>query len=99
MLYSYAKSDTTNVSISRPFSEYGRTGRLSSVHVCCLIPSNFQVFIANKEQKCSTYTWEFDATVAALGRGTLLLDVKVSELTTGSLDHADLVRLGVVSKT
>ncbi|KAH0294515.1 hypothetical protein KCU62_g315, partial [Aureobasidium sp. EXF-3399] len=35
--------------------------------------------------------------VTALGSGTLLLDVKVTELATGSLDDSDLVGLGVVA--
>lgn len=38
-----------------------------------------------------TYTWELDATVTALGCGTLLLEVEVTELATWSPDNADLV--------
>jgi hypothetical protein len=38
-----------------------------------------------------TYTRELDAAVTALGRGTLLLDVKVPVLATGGPDNADLV--------
>lgn len=44
-----------------------------------------------------TYACKLDAAVTALWCGTLLFDVKVPELTTWSLDHADLVGLGVVS--
>jgi hypothetical protein len=39
----------------------------------------------------STHTGELDAAVTALGSGTLLLQVKVPELTTRSLDDANLV--------
>ena len=45
----------------------------------------------------STYAGKLDTTVTALGSGTLLLDVKVTELATGSLDDSDLVGLGVVA--
>jgi len=45
-----------------------------------------------------TYTCELEATVTALGSSALLLDVKVAELTTGSLDHTGDVGLGVVSR-
>jgi hypothetical protein len=45
----------------------------------------------------NTYTWEFDAAVTAFWGRTLLLDVEVSKLAAGGLDHADLVRLGIVS--
>jgi len=45
----------------------------------------------------STYACKLDTTVTALGSGTLLLDVKVTELATGSLDDSDLVGLGVVA--
>ena len=38
-------------------------------------------------------------TYTALGGSALLLDVKVTELTTGSLDHADLLAPGVVGGT
>lgn len=38
-------------------------------------------------------------TYTALGSSALLLDVKVTELTTGSLDHADLLAPGVVGGT
>ena len=44
-----------------------------------------------------TYTWQFDSTVTAFWRSTSLLDVKISKLTTGGLNDADLVRPGVVS--
>jgi hypothetical protein len=44
-----------------------------------------------------TYTWELDATVTTFRRSSGLLDVKVSKLTAGGLDDADLVRSGVVS--
>ena len=56
------------------------------------------LFSANPSRiKGSTHTWELDATVTALWCSSSLLDVKVSELATWSLDNADLVRLGVVS--
>lgn len=41
--------------------------------------------------KWFTYTWELDAAVTALWCGTLLLEVKVTELATWSPDNADLV--------
>lgn len=41
--------------------------------------------------KWFTYTWELDAAVTALGCGTLLLEVEVTELATWSPDNADLV--------
>lgn len=44
----------------------------------------------------STHTRELDATVTALGSSALLLDVKVTELTAGGLDDADLVGPRVV---
>lgn len=47
--------------------------------------------------KIATYAWKLDTAVTALGRGAFLLDVQVSKLTTGSLDHSNLVRPGVVS--
>lgn len=43
-----------------------------------------------------THTRELDATVTALGSSALLLQVKVSELTTGGLDDANLVGPRVV---
>lgn len=43
-----------------------------------------------------THTGELDATVTALGSSTLLLQVKVTELTTGGLDDANLVGPRVV---
>ena len=45
----------------------------------------------------STYTREFDTAVTALRRSASLLDVKVSELATGSLDHTDKVRFCVIA--
>jgi len=45
-----------------------------------------------------TYTSELDTAVTALGCSALLLEVKVTELTTGSLDHTGDVGLGVVSE-
>ena len=44
----------------------------------------------------STHTRELDTAVTALGSGTLLLQVKVTELTTGGLDDANLVGPRVV---
>jgi len=41
-------------------------------------------------------TGEFDAAVTAFWCSALLLQVKISELASGSLNNADLVRLGVV---
>jgi len=41
-------------------------------------------------------TREFDAAVTAFWRSALLLQVQISELASGSLDNADLVRLSVV---
>ena len=38
-----------------------------------------------------THTGELDATVTALGSGTLLLEVLVSQLAAGGLDDADAV--------
>lgn len=57
-----------------------------------------QIFVncAQSRRTRGTHAWEFDTTVTALWRSTLLLDVQVSEATTGSLDNADLVRPGVV---
>ena len=43
-----------------------------------------------------TYTWELDATVTALWCSALLLEVKVTELSTWGLDDADLVGGGVI---
>lgn len=43
------------------------------------------------DSRVGTHAGEFDATVTALGSGTLLLQVKVSQLAAGGLDHADLV--------
>lgn len=43
-----------------------------------------------------THTGELDAAVTALGSGTLLLDVQVSEVAARSLDDADPVGPGVV---
>ena len=44
-------------------------------------------------------TLELGTTVTALGGSALLLDVQVTELTTGSPDNADLLALGVVWRT
>lgn len=44
-------------------------------------------------------TGKGNATLTALGAGTLLMDVQVTELVTGSLDKLDLVRFGVVGVT
>jgi hypothetical protein len=44
----------------------------------------------------STHTRELDTAVTALGSGTLLLDVQVTEVTTGGLDDADTVGPRVV---
>ena len=44
----------------------------------------------------STHTGELDAAVTALGSSTLLLQVKVTELTAGGLDDANLVGPRVV---
>lgn len=44
-----------------------------------------------------TYTREFDAAVATLGGSAALLDVKNTELTTGSLDNPRPVGRGVVA--
>lgn len=44
----------------------------------------------------STHTRELDTAVSALGSGTLLLDVQVTEVTTGGLDDADTVGPRVV---
>lgn len=52
--------------------------------------------VSQWESQRETYTWKLDATVTALGRGTLLLDVEVPELAAGSLDDAGQVGLGVV---
>ena len=49
-----------------------------------------------KKSRRSTHTRELDATVTALGSGTLLLQVKVTELTTRGLDDANLVGPRVV---
>jgi hypothetical protein len=49
------------------------------------------------KRRYSTYAWELDAAVTAFGGRTLLFDVKISKLAAGGLDHADLVRFGVVS--
>ena len=38
-----------------------------------------------------TYTWEFRAAVAAFRGCASLSDMEESELTTGGLDHADIV--------
>lgn len=43
-----------------------------------------------------TYTWELDATVTALWCSALLLEVKVTKLSTWGLDDADLVGGGVI---
>lgn len=43
------------------------------------------------------YACKFRAAVTALGWATSLLDVEISELATGSLDHANLVGASVVS--
>ena len=43
-----------------------------------------------------THTGELDAAVSALDGSSALLDVKVTELSTGGLDDADLVGTGVV---
>lgn len=48
-------------------------------------------------EKEGTYTWELDTAVTAFGRSSSLLDVQKSELATGSLDHSDVVRGGVVA--
>lgn len=45
-----------------------------------------------------TYTCELDTAVTALWCSTLLLEVKVAELTTWGLNNPDLVGLGVVSE-
>lgn len=44
----------------------------------------------------STHTRELDTAVTALGSGTLLLDVQVTEVTTGGLDDTDTVGPRVV---
>ena len=50
----------------------------------------------DKNSSGGTHTGELDATVTALGSGTLLLQVKVPELAAGGLDNANLVRPRVV---
>jgi hypothetical protein len=59
--------------------------------------SKKEVFENLLDDWISTYTGKLDTTVTTLGSGTLLLDVKVTELATGSLDDSDLVGLGVVA--
>jgi hypothetical protein len=59
--------------------------------------SNKELFENLLDDWISTYTGKLDTTVTTLGSGTLLLDVKVTELATGSLDDSDLVGLGVVA--
>lgn len=61
----------------------------------CLNPP--KVPIPKCEYGYSTYAWKFDATVTTFWWRTLLLDVEIPKLAAGSLDHADLVRFGVVS--
>lgn len=51
----------------------------------------------NQARAETTYTWEFDAAVTALGGSSSLLDVQESELSTWGLDHTDIVRGGVVT--
>lgn len=48
------------------------------------------------ERKTLTHPRKTDTTVTALGRRTLLLDVKVTEMSAGGLDDADFVAAGVV---
>jgi hypothetical protein len=45
-----------------------------------------------------TYTWELHAAVTAFRRAALLLDVQVSELAAGGLDHTDFVGPRVVPR-
>jgi hypothetical protein len=59
--------------------------------------SKKEVFENLLDDWTSTYTCKLDTTVTTLGSSTLLLDVKVTELATGSLDDSDLVGLGVVA--
>lgn len=60
-----------------------------------LPPAAREANIPTKENENSgntgTHTGELDATVTALGSGTLLLDVLVSELAAGGLDDANAV--------
>lgn len=44
-----------------------------------------------------TYAGQLRATVTAFGRGALLLDVQISQLAAGRLDHSDAVRACVVA--
>lgn len=60
------------------------------------IRKDFLRFLTPGLEGC-TYTCKLDTAVAALWCSSSLLDVKVTELTTWGLDHADLVGLGVVS--
>lgn len=46
--------------------------------------------------KGRTHAWKLDSAVTALGSGSLLLDVEVSQVTARSLDDADLVGPRVV---
>ena len=44
-----------------------------------------------------TYTWELGAAVTAFRGSAALLEVQKTEVATGGLDDADLVRPGVVA--
>ena len=64
-------------------------------HSCRSAHTQYRKLPAKNYQR-STHTRELDATVTALGSGTLLLQVKVTELTTRGLDDANLVGPRVV---
>lgn len=63
-------------------------------HVIAHIPHNRSKM--HWGRRGSTHTGELDAAVTALGSSTLLLQVKVTELTAGGLDDANLVGPRVV---
>jgi hypothetical protein len=62
------------------------------------LPIRFQIplpSVADTIESGSTYARELGATVAALGSGTALLDVKQTDITAGGLDNAGAVGTGV----
>ena len=67
---------------------------MSSVRTARNSPENHIAQLRNSLG--NTHTRELDATVTALGGGSLLLDMEVPELTAGGLDDADLVGPRVV---
>lgn len=80
--------------LSRQSFFFHLSSRSVGPHVIAHIPHNRSKM--HEGRRGNTHTGELDATVTALGSSALLLQVKVTELTAGGLDDANLVGPRVV---